>query len=100
MKKFKKTVENFKCENCGKEVKGDGYTNHCPFCLWSKHVDINPGDRKESCGGAMEPIETYYESDSWFVIHKCKKCGEKKKIKLNKRDNLRVVEEVISKQLH
>ena len=26
-------------------MKGNGYTNHCPKCLWSKHVDINPGDR-------------------------------------------------------
>ena len=40
--KFKRKKENFVCENCGAEVKGDGFTNHCPKCLYSKHVDIFP----------------------------------------------------------
>jgi len=46
-KKFQKRIENFTCEKCGLFVKGTGYTDHCPNCLWSKHMDINPGDRKE-----------------------------------------------------
>ncbi|MDD4027925.1 MAG: RNHCP domain-containing protein, partial [Bacilli bacterium] len=43
--------ENFICEVCKKEVKSLGYTarDHCPYCLSSKHVDINPGDRKCTC---------------------------------------------------
>ncbi|MFA6992594.1 MAG: RNHCP domain-containing protein, partial [Candidatus Gracilibacteria bacterium] len=40
-KRFSRTIEDFVCEKCGAKVKGDGYTNHCPKCLWSKHVDIN-----------------------------------------------------------
>ena len=56
MKMFQKNVEDFVCGNCGGEVVGNGYTNHCPKCLWSKHVDINPGDRAEKCGGMMKPI--------------------------------------------
>lgn len=99
MKKFKRTKEDFKCENCGHEVKGDGYTNHCPKCLWSKHVDNNPGDRANTCGGKMEPIEAFYEKESWFVVHQCGKCGSKKKIKLTKDDSLLAVEEIIAKQL-
>lgn len=38
-KNFTRVIEDFICENCGTEVKGNGYTNHCPKCLWSKHVD-------------------------------------------------------------
>ena len=56
MKRFNRRIEDFTCEHCGTEVHGNGYTNHCPNCLWSKHVDINPGDRAADCGGLMEPI--------------------------------------------
>ena len=55
-KKFQRTIEDFTCEQCNFAVKGNGYTNHCPKCLWSKHVDVNPGDRAATCGGLMEPI--------------------------------------------
>ena len=48
---FIRKTEDFICEHCGREVRGNGYTNHCPYCLWSKHVDINPGDRAAGCGG-------------------------------------------------
>ncbi len=100
MKKFIKTIEDFECENCGYQVKGNGYTNHCPECLWSKHVDINPGDRQNNCGGIMEPVDAFFHKDAWFVIQKCQKCGEEKKIKLKERDNLKVIEEIISKKTH
>ena len=52
-KKFTMIDESFICENCHKKVNPLGYTarDHCPYCLYSKHVDINPGDRKESCHG-------------------------------------------------
>lgn len=50
-KLFTEIDEEFQCENCKKEVKKLGYTcrNHCPYCLHSKHVDNNPGDRAETC---------------------------------------------------
>ena len=50
-KKFTVIDEEFICENCGKKVPKLGYScrNHCPYCLHSKHVDINPGDRAENC---------------------------------------------------
>ena len=57
MKRFSRRTEDFTCEHCGTKVKGNGYTNHCPQCLYSKHVDINPGDRLSDCGGLMEPID-------------------------------------------
>ncbi|MST04461.1 MAG: RNHCP domain-containing protein [Candidatus Pacebacteria bacterium] len=53
---FIKVKEDFVCENCKTEVKGNGYTNHCPVCLYSKHVDVDPGDRLSKCGGLMKPM--------------------------------------------
>lgn len=86
-RKFIKTIENFTCEHCGREIKGTGYTNHCPFCLWSKHVDINPGDRAASCGGMMEPIAVEEKGGEYAIVYKCQKCGHKKKNKATRDDN-------------
>lgn len=72
---FERKVEDFTCEHCGAEVKGNGYTNHCPKCLWGKHVDIEPGDRAETCGGMMEPVRIEGIADKYVIIHKCTKCG-------------------------
>lgn len=77
-KKFKRRKEDFLCENCVTFISGDGYTNHCSQCLWSKHVDINPGDRLASCGGLMEPIGLRQERDGFLLSHRCKKCGFEK----------------------
>jgi DNA-directed RNA polymerase subunit RPC12/RpoP len=87
MKKFQKNVEDFSCGNCGKEIKGDGYTNHCPKCLWSKHVDINPGDRASKCCGMMKPESYDKKGEEISVIHKCQKCGTEKKNKISKEDD-------------
>ncbi|MFA5319276.1 MAG: RNHCP domain-containing protein, partial [Candidatus Paceibacterota bacterium] len=72
---FKRKIEDFVCENCGARVPGNGFTNHCPKCLWSKHVDINPGDRAESCGGLMEPIGMALEKGKYVITQKCLACG-------------------------
>ncbi len=85
---FKKKIENFECKNCGLEVKGDGYTNHCPGCLWSKHVDVDPGDRSSSCGGLMKPREYGYSVSAKWVIHKCTVCGMEKRNKISEKDSL------------
>ena len=76
MKRFTKRVENFKCEHCGADVVGDGYTNHCPQCLWSKHVDNNPGDRESTCGGMMKPISITVQKNGYIITHKCTECGK------------------------
>ena len=63
-KRFTKNDNCFICENCGFEVKPLGYSsrNHCPKCLCSKHVDVMPGDRANTCGGVMEPIKVELDS--------------------------------------
>lgn len=73
---FTKRVEDFTCDQCGKCVTGNGYTNHCPECLWSKHVDEHPGDRASLCGGAMEPHRALVSSGGLYrITHKCIRCG-------------------------
>ncbi|TSA45926.1 RNHCP domain-containing protein [bacterium] len=84
---FQKRKEDFECGNCGRAVKGDGYTNHCPVCLWSRHVDQNPGDRKETCGGLMKPVGLEINGSEYTIIHKCQKCGAIKKNKSAMQDN-------------
>ncbi len=78
-KRFQKKDEGFVCAHCGKEVPPLGYTsrNHCPYCLWSLHVDVLPGDRANPCGGGLRPIRTEPDPKKGFVIvHRCEKCGE------------------------
>ncbi len=91
MKKFRRNIENFNCENCGLLIKGNGYTNHCPHCLYSKHVDINPGDRAATCGGLMQPIGIKIEGDKQFIYHKCVKCGFVKRNSKVTEDNMEQV---------
>lgn len=86
-KAFTRKIEDFTCEHCGREVIGDGYTNHCPECLWSKHVDKNPGDRLEACKGLMEPISGVKEGKEYVITHKCILCGFTRRNKLEKQDN-------------
>jgi hypothetical protein len=75
MRKFQRRIEDFVCGHCGREVAGDGYTNHCPSCLWSRHVDVNPGDRAAECGGMMRPATSLQRRGLWFVEHECVACG-------------------------
>lgn len=81
-KLFSKNDNGFVCKNCGFEVLPLGYSsrNHCPKCLCSLHVDINPGDRANPCGGIMKPISVETDAKKGFIIiHKCQKCGEIKR---------------------
>lgn len=86
-KRFQKTEEDFTCENCGRKVEGTGYTDHCPSCLFSKHVDINPGDRKADCDGMMIPMEIETKGGNYIIHYLCKKCGYKHRVKSSPDDN-------------
>ena len=74
-RKFQRRKEDFVCENCGQTVLGSGFTNHCPVCLWSKHVDINPGDRAELCQGLMSPVVVQPHKDGYRIMFRCIVCG-------------------------
>lgn len=68
----------FLCAQCGADVvpSTDGhYRNHCPSCLWSRHVDSKPGDRSSNCGGLMEPLGLVDKGGKgWQIVHLCTIC--------------------------
>ena len=93
-RKFTEIDEEFICENCGKKVSPLGYScrNHCPYCLYSKHVDKNPGDREEKCQGDLKPIGLEIDSKKGYVIiFKCKKCGAIRKNKAATDDDMSLI---------
>lgn len=77
-KRFKMIDEAFVCEVCNKKVEPLGYSarDHCPYCLCSKHVDINPGDRQNPCKGILRPIEIDKYKNTYKIVYKCDKCHE------------------------
>ncbi len=92
MNTYSQSVANFICGHCRHEVYTSGnigthQRNHCPFCLYSRHVDEATGDRKSTCQGMMAPIgltfkkETDEKKGEIMLIHKCNICG---KISINR----------------
>ena len=88
--------ENFICENCKKDVNKLNYTarDHCPFCLYSKHVDVLPGDRMNDCCGLLKPIGIEKFKDSYKIIYKCIKCGMLHKNIVASDDNMDLIIEL------
>jgi len=89
--KFTRVTEDFPCGRCGADVKGDGYTNHCPKCLWSKHVDNNPGDRANACHGLMEPVGLRKKDGEFDVLHRCQTCAHEKWNHVTKADDSDII---------
>lgn len=96
MKRFNEIDEGFICENCEKKVLPLGYTSrdHCPYCLYSKHVDINPGDRENTCLGLLKPIEIEKFKDTYKIIYKCDKCKKLHKNIIAKDDDMNKIIEI------
>lgn len=89
MKRFLENDQEFVCENCGKKIEKLVYSSrdHCNYCLYSKHVDIMPGDRLNKCMGLLKPIGIEKYKDTYKIIYKCEKCGEIHKNIIAKDDN-------------
>ncbi len=100
MKRFNMKDESFICEHCNKEFNELNYSAiyHCPYCLYSKHVDINPGDRLNTCKGLLKPIEIEKYKDTYKIIYKCEKCGELHKNIIAKDDDMNKLIEISTKQ--
>lgn len=74
-------IDPFTCKNCGNTVVPEGagsdHRNHCPYCLFSLHLDVEPGDRASDCHGRMEPIGVWVRKNGeWALIHRCTVCGK------------------------
>ena len=81
----------FTCRNCQMYVhssavlSGVNNRNHCPYCLWSKHVDLfKSGDRLAACKAPMQPIgltlkqsakKYNVQAGELMLIHQCTTCG-------------------------
>ena len=79
MKNFLKNDDSFICAVCGMVVPKLNYTSrdHCPNCLCSLHVDINPGDRANSCHGILVPVDVTINSKKGYIIkYQCEKCKQ------------------------
>ncbi|HEX5366535.1 MAG TPA: RNHCP domain-containing protein [Acidimicrobiales bacterium] len=66
--RHRRQPESFRCRHCRLDVAGDApgtaHRNHCPPCLWSRHVDdaraTGPPSRR-----AARP---------WVLVHRCTGC--------------------------
>ncbi|MCG7343956.1 RNHCP domain-containing protein [Sporosarcina sp. ACRSL] len=95
---MKRSKENsaFQCENCGANIKpltNGSFRNHCPVCLYSKHMDNFPGDRASECKGLMKPVGLDYSGKKGYqIIHQCTKCNKVSRNKVavdtNQEDNI------------
>ena len=79
-RRFDERATSFRCVHCRLDVPSDApgtaHRNHCPYCLWSRHVDDDPGDRSSDCLASMEPIAITVRGDGeWVLIHRCNGCG-------------------------
>ena len=98
-RRFTKLDESFTCQVCGREVEKLGYTSrdHCPHCLSSIHIDINPVDRACKCLGILEPIGIEMKRETYRIVYQCKKCGERRVNVAAKDDNKKLIIELSSR---
>ena len=101
MKLFTENDNEFICEKCNRKVDKLLYSSrdHCPYCLYSKHVDINPGDRLNSCRGLLKPIGIEKHKSTYKIIYICEKCREKHKNIMAKDDNMDKIIEISKSEL-
>lgn len=70
----------FTCIRCKTSVPlasfGTKHRNHCPACLWSRHLDEQPGDRRCACRSPMQPVAIEVrDGGEWAIIHRCTGCN-------------------------
>lgn len=82
MKRYKPNEsKDFTCKNCKRRVSGQAIgtkqRNHCPYCLYSLHVDVSVGDRKAICQKKMKPVGLSMKKDGEvMIVSECTGCGK------------------------
>ena len=70
-----KEEKEYRCPCCGwiSDLQDkEPWPDHCPNCLYSLHLDREPGDRASDCHGRMEPIGVWVRKNGeWAIIHRC-----------------------------
>jgi DNA-directed RNA polymerase subunit RPC12/RpoP len=79
-RKSRPDTRGFTCLHCRRSVDassfGTRHRNHCPYCLHSRHVDEEPGDRRSPCRASMRPVALEVRRDGeWAILHRCDGCG-------------------------
>jgi hypothetical protein len=109
--------KGFSCAQCGfsvttaREVSGVNNRNHCPRCLWSKHVDeIKAGDRNAQCKSRMQPlgltlkqIAKRYNREAQgelMLIHRCTGCGKLSINRIAADDDASVIYQVFNRSIN
>jgi hypothetical protein len=91
---YRQETENgFKCRHCNFYVlaeptlSGVRNRNHCPYCLWSRCLDLfEAGDRLSPCKAPMQPVglslkksRKKYGAAAYgelMLVHQCTECGK------------------------
>lgn len=100
MKNFEKNDNTFTCRVCGRLVPTLKYSSrdHCTKCLCSIHIDINPGDRANTCLGTLVPTDIEVSNKKgYIIIYKCQKCGMLHNNKSAEDDNFKTILSVMNK---
>ena len=79
-RKSRRETSGFTCIHCDRFVPtatfGSRHRNHCPGCLWSRHLDEEPGDRRCACRAPMAPVALEVRADGeWAIVHRCTGCA-------------------------
>jgi hypothetical protein len=83
----------FKCGRCrafiGAPIAGGRHRNHCPMCLYSRHVDgKRPGDRLSDCGSLMAPVGVIQRRNGeQLILQHCLGCGHERPNRVAADDN-------------
>ena len=94
---FLKNDQSFICKHCGSQVEKLGYTSrdHCNKCLYSLHVDIEPGDRQNECKGLLKPINVLNTGKKMQIEYVCTKCVKNVKNIVAKDDDEKVILNIV-----
>jgi len=91
MRHSSSTFGDFRCAHCHAVVSsahllsGVNNRNHCPYCLWSCHLDLYAaGDRLSACKAPMKPVgvtmkqgRNKYQREArgeLMLVHECTEC--------------------------
>ncbi|MBN1374056.1 RNHCP domain-containing protein [Candidatus Dojkabacteria bacterium] len=94
---YKNNNQPFVCKNCGRKVPKlkVGNRDHCPFCLHGLHVDIEPGDRNNTCHGILKPLKIVTRKGKQQIEFKCESCGDTVYCLIAPDDNLEVLNKAL-----
>ncbi|MGI8552600.1 MAG: RNHCP domain-containing protein [Dehalococcoidia bacterium] len=89
--------EEFRCRHCrmfvGSLPSGGRHRNHCPYCLYSRHLDGDtPGDRASGCGGSMAPVGAVRRPKGEHeILHRCLDCRRERYNRIAADDDFNLV---------